>query len=84
MMDKICIANTPLILPAEDGSPFRVEAGAQVVLSAEQYALVAAHVTVTGTAAADAPATEPSEPAEPAPEADAAAPAATRRRKKAE
>lgn len=77
MMNTICIANTPLILPAADGSPFRVEAGAQVVLSAEQYALVAAHVTVTGTAAAD-------EPAEPVSEADAAAPAATRRRKKAE
>lgn len=41
---KVYIAQTPLILTAEDGSQFRVEAGEAVELTAEQYADVAAHV----------------------------------------
>lgn len=43
---KICIANTPLILTNAAGVEYRVEAGATVSLTAEQYESVAAHVTL--------------------------------------
>lgn len=46
---KICIANTPLILTDASGNEYRVEAGATVSLTAEQYESVAAHVTPTLT-----------------------------------
>lgn len=39
------LANTPLILTADDGTPFRVERGEVVELSDAQYEQVAAHVT---------------------------------------
>lgn len=43
---KICIANTPLILTDASGNEYRVEAGATVSLTAEQYESVAAHVAL--------------------------------------
>ncbi|WP_274571265.1 hypothetical protein [Neisseria leonii] len=48
-MSKICIANTPLILPTPDGRQFRVETGEVTELTE----VVAAHVTVAETTAAD-------------------------------
>lgn len=46
MAKKTYIANTPLILQNDAGEEFRVETGAAVDLTPEQYEQVAAHVTV--------------------------------------
>ena len=43
-MSKTYLANTPLILTGADGTDYRVERGATVVLTDEQFAAVAAHV----------------------------------------
>ena len=48
-MAKFYIANTALILEAEAGKQFRVEAGEAIELTPEQYESVAAHVTPTVT-----------------------------------
>lgn len=44
-MSKTYLANTPLILTDADGTDYRVERGATVVLTDEQFAAVAAHVS---------------------------------------
>lgn len=54
-MTKVYIAETPLILLDAAGKEYRVEAGATVALTPEQYQDVAAHVTLL----------EPDEPAQP-------------------
>ena len=46
-MSKTYLANTPLILTDADGADYRVERGATVVLTDEQFAAVAAHVSPT-------------------------------------
>ena len=48
-MTKFYLANTPLILTADDGTDYRVERGEVVELSDAQYEQVAAHVTPAGT-----------------------------------
>ena len=45
MTIKVYIAHTPLILQDAAGKEFRVETGAAVELSPEQYEQVAAHVS---------------------------------------
>lgn len=54
-MTKVYVAETPLILLDAAGKEYRVEAGAAVALTPEQYQDVAAHVTLL----------EPDEPAQP-------------------
>ena len=70
-MTKFYLANTPLILTADDGTDYRVERGEVAELSDAQYEQVAAHVTPVG-------APEPMQPEneitpEPKPENEAAA-----------
>lgn len=70
-MTKFYLANTPLILTADDGTDYRVERGEVAELSDAQYEQVAAHVTPAG-------ASEPMQPEseitpEPQPENEAAA-----------
>lgn len=70
-MTKFYLANTPLILTADDGTDYRVERGEVAELSDAQYEQVAAHVTPAG-------APEPMQPEseitpEPQPENEAAA-----------
>lgn len=48
-MTKFYLANTPLILTADDGTDYRVERGEVAELSDAQYEQVAAHVTPVGT-----------------------------------
>lgn len=48
-MSQFYLANTPLILTADDGTDYRVERGEVAELSDAQYEQVAAHVTPVGT-----------------------------------
>ena len=48
-MSQFYLANTPLILTADDGTDYRVERGEVAELSDAQYEQVAAHVTPAGT-----------------------------------
>lgn len=66
-MTKVYIAETPLILQDAAGKEYRVEAGATVALTDEQYQDVAAHVTPLET---DEPvqAEEQENPEQPEPE----------------
>lgn len=66
-MSKTYLANTPLILTAADGTDYRVERGATVVLTDEQFAAVAAHVSPVAQPEAEVPPETPAEP-EPAPQ----------------
>ena len=54
-MSKTYLANTPLILTDADGTDYRVERGATVVLTDEQFAAVAAHVSPTAQPEAEVP-----------------------------
>ena len=47
-MSQFYLANTPLILTADDGTDYRVERGEVAELSDAQYEQVAAHVTPAG------------------------------------
>ena len=48
-MSQFYLANTPLILTADDGTDYRVERGEVAELSDAQYEQVAAHVTPAGS-----------------------------------
>ena len=58
-MSKTYLANTPLILTAADGTDYRVERGATVVLTDEQFAAVAAHVKPMAQPEAEVPTETP-------------------------
>ena len=66
-MSKTYLANTSLILTDADGMDYRVERGATVVLTDEQFAAVAAHVKPMAQPEAEVPPETPAEP-EPAPQ----------------
>ena len=68
-MSKTYLANTPLILTDADGTDYRVERGATVVLTDEQFAAVAAHVSPVAQSEAEVPPETPAEP-EPAPQGE--------------
>ncbi len=74
-MTKTYQANTPLILKDAAGKSYRVERGDTVALSDEQYADVAAHVTLLDTQPESANAPTPSHLAEEQPETPDATPA---------
>ena len=61
-MSKTYLANTPLILTDADGTDYRVERGATVVLTDEQFAAVAAHVSLVAQPEAEVPPETPAEP----------------------
>lgn len=61
-MSKTYLANTPLILTDADGTDYRVERGATVVLTDEQFAAVAAHVRPVAQPEAEVPIETPAEP----------------------
>ncbi|WP_311419691.1 hypothetical protein [Kingella denitrificans] len=61
-MSKTYLANTPLILTDADGTDYRVERGATVVLTDEQFAAVAAHVRPVTQPEADVPPETPVQP----------------------
>ena len=58
-MSQFYLANTPLILTADDGTDYRVERGEVAELSDAQYEQVAAHVTPVGTPELMQPETQP-------------------------
>lgn len=68
-MSKTYLANTPLILTDADGTDYRVERGATVVLTDEQFAVVAAHVSPVAQPEAEVSPEIPAEP-EPAPQGE--------------
>lgn len=61
-MSKTYLANTPLILTDADGTDYRVERGATVVLTDEQFAAVAAHVRPVAQLEAEVPPETPVQP----------------------
>ena len=61
-MSKTYLANTPLILTDADGTDYRVERGATVVLTDEQFAAVAAHIKPMAQPEAEVPTETPAEP----------------------
>lgn len=68
-MSKTYLANTSLILTDADGTDYRVERGATVVLTDEQFAAVAAHVSPVAQPEAEVLPETPAEP-EPAPQGE--------------
>ena len=70
-MSQFYLANTPLILTADDGTDYRVERGEVAELSDAQYEQVAAHVTPAGAPAPMQPESEITP--EPQPENETAA-----------